>query len=353
MFKIEKDVLILLGNGISIDLVSRLEMDENIDLSNLFKNGDKVLWPGDKQPGCLSRHRCKSVWELGARPGISKEKASKLIEDIITCANVSALSEHPSIDAESSNIYIQAYHELVVYLRYLFIYYNNQILDSHIEKLIYDKWGWAELFRNLNESSNIKNVMVITYNYDILLERVLKALDIKYRIMGFDDNEDEKLEDCKIRILKPHGSISFRTEKLSDSQTFGIKYNRDSIGGELKDLLVDEEVSFDKISKLNPMIPPAGESDRYKKSWSSVLREKSIDCAKKLMEDDEVIFGGISYCNVDRREIDSIITALNVNTNIKIVNPDCENTLGAVISSVFKNYMHFTKSEILGGLKYD
>lgn len=101
------------------------------------------------------------------------------------------------------------------------------------------------------------------------------------------------------------------------------------------------------------MIPPSGESDRYKMSWSNILREKSIEYAKQLMEDDEVIFGGISYCNVDRREIDGIITALNVNTNIKVVNPDCDNTLGAVISSVFNNYIHYTKSEMLGGLFND
>ena len=66
-----------------------------------------------------------------------------------------------------------------------------------------------------------------------------------------------------------------------------------------------------------------------------------------------LIFGGLSYCNVDRREVDGIITSLNVNTNIKIVNPDSENTLGAVISSVFKNYIHYTESDILGGLFND
>lgn len=51
--------------------------------------------------------------------------------------------------------------------------------------------------------------------------------------------------------------------------------------------------------------------------------------------------------------MDGIITSLNVNTNIKIVNPDSENTLGAVISSVFKNYIHYTESDILGGLFND
>lgn len=347
MFEIEKDVLIVLGNGISIDLVKKLEMENKVDLSNLFMNGDRVLWPGNNEPGFLSQQRCPSLWELGARPGINKEKACKIIDDIITCANVSASSEHPSIDRDSSNIYIKAYHELVLYLRYLFIYYNNEIETSELEKLIDNKWGWSELFKNLNNNPKIKNVTIITYNYDILLERVLKILKIDYQMIGFTET------DCKFKLLKPHGSISFRTEKLSDKQTFGIKYNRDSIGGELKDLIIDEDVNFDKISKVNTMIPPSGESDRYKKSWSSVLRDKSKECAKKMMEDDEVIFGGLSYCSVDRREIDGIITSLNVNTNIKIVNPDSGNTLGAVISSVFNNYIHYTMSDILGRLLND
>lgn len=42
MFKIEKDIMIILGNGISIDLVNKLEMVDKINLSNLFSNGDKV-----------------------------------------------------------------------------------------------------------------------------------------------------------------------------------------------------------------------------------------------------------------------------------------------------------------------
>ena len=130
MFKIEKDIMIILGNGISIDLVNKLEMVDKINLSNLFSNGDKVRWPGNNEPGFLSQQWCPALWELGARPGISNGKTSKIIEDVITCANVSASSEHPSIDGESSNIYIKAYHELVLYLRYLFIFYNLLTLQK-------------------------------------------------------------------------------------------------------------------------------------------------------------------------------------------------------------------------------
>lgn len=340
----KKDVLVVLGNGFSIDLIKHLQKETNIDLTNLFRNGDKVPWPANNEPGFLSQYHCPELWKLGARPNIENGKAMKLIDDIITCANVSASSEHPSINAESNNVYIRAYHELVIYLKYLFIYYNNEISDDDLKTAIADNWGWSSIFKNLNENSDILSVTVVTYNYDILLERILRLLGIRYQVKGFDDNEE------KFRIIKPHGSISFRSKKEYDKESFTIKYNRDSLGGSTDDLLVDEQVDFDKISNINTMIPPSGESGRYKFVWSNVLRsEVSLD-VKKLKEEDDVIFGGLSYCNVDRTEIDSIITALNSEVNIKIINPDTNNTFGAVISSVFENYIHYVDSSILGGL---
>ena len=112
-------------------------------------------------------------------------------------------------------------------------------------------------------------------------------------------------------------------------------------------------MDFDKISNINTMIPPSGESGRYRLVWSNVLRTSVLDAAKSLKEGDDVIFGGLSYCNVDRQEIDGILTSLNTDVNIKIVNPDTNNTFGAVISSVFDHYIHYTRSDILGGIYND
>ena len=121
-------------------------------------NGDKVLWPANGEPGFLSQQRCPALWELGARPGIKEAKANKIIEDIITCANVSASSEHPTIDGESSNIYLKAYHELVLYLRFLFIYYNNEIKTEELQCVINDKWAGVNC---LKDSIPMKDVKVL------------------------------------------------------------------------------------------------------------------------------------------------------------------------------------------------
>lgn len=341
---IKKDVLIVLGNGFSIDLVKYISKESNINLSNLFRNGDKVPWPANDEPGFLSQYHCPELWKLGARPNIDSAKAVKLIDDIITCANVSASSEHPSINTESDNVYIRAYHELVMYLKYLFIFYNKEISEDDLSDAIKNVWGWSQLFSNMNSNSDVLSVTIVTYNYDILLERILSLLGIEYQMVGFDEKE------YKFRIIKPHGSISFRSKKEYDKESFSIKYNRDSLGGSIGDLIVDKNVDFDKISNINTMVPPSGESGRYKLMWSNVLRTKVIEYVKELKEDDDVIFGGLSYCNVDRAEIDTIITSLNSDVNIKIVNPDTNNTFGAVISSVFNNYIHYIESNILGGL---
>lgn len=315
---------------------------------NLFANGDKVPWPANNEPGFLSCQRCPALWQLGARPNINNSEASKIIEDVITCANVNAFSKENSTRFELSNTYLRAYHELVLYLKYLFIYYNNILNDDILSLDKVQKWGWGNLFQKLNWNSNITSVSIVTYNYDILLERVLKKLNIEYSMMGFCKSDLKKF-----KIIKPHGSISFRSAKEYDKESFSIKYNRDGLGGKIEDLVVDESLDLGVMSNINTMIPPAGEAERYQLVWSNVLKNCAIEAAEKLREDDEVIFGGVSYCNVDRREIDEELINIDIGVKIKVVNPDTKNTFGAVISSLFGEYIHYIDSKSLGGLYND
>lgn len=344
MWGATKDIVIVLGNGFSIDLIHKINKNRSINLSNLFANGDRVPWPGDGTPGFLSYNHCPELWTLGARPNMDSESASKLIDDIITCANVSASSEHPAIHSDSSNVYIKAYHELVSYLKYLFVYYNGQVSDKELKELVDDKWGWSELISNLNNNLQINSITFVTYNYDIFLERILHIMQVPFQMVGFD-NVDEK-----IRVIKPHGSISFRSHKTLPHEIYSIKYNRDSLGGTIDDIEVDEMVNCESVSSINTMIPPAGESGRYNLSWSNTLRDEALVSVKNLVDADDIIFGGLSYCNVDRQEIDKILINLNNEVNVKNVNPSTNNTFGAVISSIFRHYTHYLSSDILGGL---
>lgn len=329
-------------------MVKYLNLETKINLTNLFEKGDKVPWPSNNEPGFLSFRRCPALWQLGARPNIKNQEASKIIEDIITCANVNAFSKENSGRYEEPSIYLRAYHELVIYLKYSFIYYNRILSDDILIKDKLKEWGWGKLFKNLNDNVNIASVNIITYNYDIFLERVLRKLEIEYSVQGFEESISKK-----IKIIKPHGSISFRSVKEYDKDSFSIKYNRDGLGGKIEDLIIDETLNLDIMSNINTMIPPAGEAERYQLVWSNVLKKYAIEAAKQLREDDEVIFGGLSYCNVDRREIDEELINIDIGAKIKVVNPDTQNTFGAVISSLFGEYTHFVDSGILGGLYGD
>ena len=63
-----KNILIILGNGFSIDLINFLNLSDKIDLINLFRFGYLVPWLENKATCFLSYKNCKNLWSLGARP---------------------------------------------------------------------------------------------------------------------------------------------------------------------------------------------------------------------------------------------------------------------------------------------
>jgi hypothetical protein len=171
-----KDLFIILGNGFSIDFLNHLKVKDNlqqageISLSNLFENGELVPWPGDDSPGFLSYKHCPNLWTLGARPNLDATKTINLIENIITCANT---LNKQSRDVDS--IYIRAYKELVTYLKALFIYYNKKINVPNIDL---SDWGWCKYLVNATKNPEIEKIHIVTLNYDVWLERILKKNNI-------------------------------------------------------------------------------------------------------------------------------------------------------------------------------
>ncbi len=349
----KNNICIILGNGFSIDLMHKIDKHNDIDLSNLFRLGDKVHWPVTNMPGFLSFQHCPALWTLGARPNSSSEVCSKVLDDVITCANFHSISN--STGYSEDNCYNKAYYELVVYLRYLFIYYNDLVDDKELDDII-NEWGWSLFFSSLNSNMDISTVTIITYNYDLFLERILKLLHIDYQLIGFDSTPQ------KFRIIKPHGSISF-TSKVPFPRLglpFNISYGGDNMGGSIDDYIIDEIVESDKLTCLYAMIPPYGEAARYSVNgtetskpddWASFLRIEACEQISKLTSSDSVFIGGLSYCNVDRSEIDLLLKNIKIGTKIYNVNPNCTSTLSAVISSTFSNYTHFATSDTLGEIK--
>jgi hypothetical protein len=407
-------LLLTIGNGFTIDFLKHFEYHEKIDTSNLFRYGADVPWPGDGSPGFLSYKYCPCLWNLGARPSMDAKEASDLIEEIITCANVYGLAAFSSKQINDrnnpKNIYINAYFELLLYLRHLFVYYNNKIKDFDPRKL--DEWSWFAFLNAAYRSKKYQEITIVTYNYDIWLERVLAERNIPFYIEGFQPKIDGA-----IAIIKPHGSISFcHHAEVPKSSFFEIK-ERDlgDINAPTSDFLV-KYTDLDQIYPVTPLIPPAGNAQRFEleltepkvrsagaelslapqaehsasigttdltqfmvdestvvestvveesvaavlssaaetvhapafaNSWASDIRQRAREAARNLSKNDELIISGLSYWHVDRDEIDSLLVRVQSSVEVKMINPSIPRSLNAVLTSLFKNYRLYPSARII------
>lgn len=331
-------VYLLIGNGLSIDFVNYIKKSDDIILSNLFMHGEKVKWPIGSKLGFLSYKYCPALWRLGARPTNSTESSNKIIQDIITCANVYAsldVSKRPKVGNGTESIYLKAYNELVSYLRELFIYYNNQIEDSALDTI--EEWPWAKLLKKYYEDSTIEKINIITYNYDIWIERILKKLKLEYTV--FLGNVGDK----KIEIFKPHGSISFIHETVLDIDAFQLKDSFENIDEKIEKF--SERYNDLTCNPFNiPIIPPTGQSSRYKNSWAASIRNEIINCCKKSNDKDILLIAGLSYCFVDREEIDEIIINTNNEMDVYFINPKPPEDFFAVLTTIYKNLVYIPNS---------
>ena len=210
-----KNYYLILGNGFTLDFLSSIQnsQKDKINVSNLFRNGELVPWPGNMKPGFLSYRYCPNLWTLGARSNMESKECIELIEDVITCANI--LNKN---SRSSENIYIKAYKELVTYLKALFIYYDKLI---DVPNTDVGNWGWAKFIKGLYYNNDVEKIHIVTFNYDVWLERILKKLSLEFTVSNFEtDNK-------KIVIYKPHGSISFSYKTSRVAEAFEINYTSD------------------------------------------------------------------------------------------------------------------------------
>lgn len=353
-----KKAFIILGNGFTIDFLHQYEqfdstISKKVDVRNLFRLGDKIGTPWNEKPGFLSFKYCPSLWTLGARTSSSAQESTDLIEEIITCANMffdfvndptQKTKRLELIDSDKDRIYLKAYSELIIYLRHLFSCYDAAIDDDNLKVFLSKTdWGWIKFFKALSLRTYDK-VTIVTYNYDIWLERILKVLGIPFYVSGLDSEDDTAIE-----IIKPHGSISF-IPKGARTTTYAISYRLDFEGVTIDQL----ELTYDDLTHVGrgAIIPPAGDSMRLETTapWSQHLRDRAKKLALDITENDEVVLCGISYWHVDRRELDALLINLNQDANFTCINPTPPRDLNAVLISIFKNYVQQSSSSEIGGI---
>ncbi|MEX8500277.1 hypothetical protein [Leptothrix ochracea] len=326
--------LLVVGNGITIDLIQTFKI-KNVDAMNMFRLGAEVTTPTTNEKGFLSNKHCKHLWALGARPGLAENEAMQIIENIITCGNVVSLDPSSDPASMNDNIYMQAYYELTSYLRSLFVEYNRRF-DMPSHDLI-NKWGWVRKISELADNPGVEEITIISFNYDIFIERLLINLGIKFNCPPFTSSEN------KISIIKPHGSIAFKRKNGTATKPI--------VKESFENLDINEiEVDFNSVAHDDayvPLIPPAGDSNRGQAKWIQQLQKCCLERAKGLSESDLLIIGGLSYWSVDRLEIDKILVALPRSVSCKMVNPNSPPSLDMVVSALFKNYTLYTTIDSL------
>ncbi|MDD5010926.1 MAG: hypothetical protein PHQ00_02255 [Phycisphaerae bacterium] len=335
-----KKLYIILGNGFTIDFLNSQKFGKNIDVRNFFADGAYIPWPSNEMPGFLSSKNCPNLWTLGARPFMSADESGKLIETIITCVNVYTLKDKKqdlSKTSQPNDIYIRAYKELLLYIKYLFVYYNNMVKDDDMQ---IDEWAWANFFKKVYGSQTYENIVIVTYNYDLWLERILKKLNIPHDI-GVIQNTSQK-----IKIYKPHGSIGFVHKAHLDKTAFDIPY-----GTDLNQCLISElSIGYDHLDDhyaATALIPPAGESERFSCGWAGEIRKEIKKEAERITNEDKIILCGLSYWHVDRAELDEIFLAIDSFAEFVMIDPKPNKCLDAVLGTMFSNYIYYPDSKIL------
>lgn len=320
-------VILVAGNGMSLSMLSDCS-ESDVDLMNLFRCGADVTWPGDGMPGFLSYEHCPNLWSLGARPNSTKEESYKVIEKIITAVNACCMADPATLD---DGIYIRAYKELVAYLRYLFVYYDDILTDKDFFKKAI-KSSPIKMIREIEESEKVESLDVVTFNYDAMLERCLHEAEVKFSIPRLSEDHSSK-----VALHKPHGSITFCGKTSVDRSAFEINYSAQFTEGGLEDICV----KYDSLSENYPMVgmlPPAGESERYKHRWIREVWDSAIEATSSLGPNDLVILYGLSYWHVDRREVDYLLANISRQSKVVSVNPNPSDQFDAVCCSLFRSY---------------
>ncbi len=178
-------------------------------------------------------------------------------------------------------------------------------LQVEIDKSNMDNnWKWYRWFSKYFESLNC----IVSFNYDLLLERTLSNLKIQFFRMGSNESKEG------IPIIKPHGSIDYDipprainiqseyrlncTTFLNDAQEVHVITNRDM-----------------QIARIEAdIIPPTKHNYQSNLSWiktPNLIYEKTFSLSV-----DTIIVVGLSYWDVDRPEIDYYLQCMHKSTKV-------------------------------------
>lgn len=283
-------ILLIVGNGLSIDICRYLKLDVDpsspfsFDVPDPFDSSKKLLDTLTRVKGMIKAHPNTTDF------------------DIIQ----SFVRSYQENNQENQWTHCELRH----YLSLAYSYANNILLNRWK-----DDWRWAAW---INKNYN-KIVGVVSFNYDLVLETTLKESSLKYYRLGSPEEDNS----TGIPILKPHGSCDFDISSRASSMPPQLRLrnltflNDSTINGRGRIEIVPKEKLLEPRTEAD-IVLPFEFSPQTQLTWVRQGYETVMRIAKTV---DTCIIVGISYQPCDRQEIDSIIDEIPPNTKIQTIDP--------------------------------
>lgn len=186
-------------------------------------------------------------------------------------------------------------------------------------------WPWLTWIKN----SKAEFVGVVSFNYDLVIERALERAGLISRRFGI------RLEISGVPILKPHGSIDFEVEGI----VMPVGYPLQNVA--LKNFFPLRRL--DKAELLQPrtevdLVLPSEYSPQSSERWVAPGYQWFQEVGPSLTQ---CIFMGLSYWHCDRPEINFLLDALHPDTKIIIANPYPDPEFCEKVWKRFRNIEHW------------
>lgn len=303
-----KSVCMLIGNGFTIDFIKNFSDIRTLNPSNPLQT--------------FSNKEINYDWFIDKVPAIKKDLISKTFDDDFKAISV-------FIEKSKGNDEKDCQLRRFIAMSYSLLQYKLDDLTDSISK-----WQWAKwLYANRSKLS-----CLVSFNYDLLTERVMEVIGIPYRRTGTSS------EKVGLPIIKPHGSIDFDLKGLiwtDNIWTITTSFNQ-------KNGQVDV---IPKGEWLNPrveadIIPPSQVNYQRHLQWV----EEGYKAYKEITKDLEAfIVMGFRYSEEDRKEFNELVESLPKGKKLDfyIVNPEPPEALKQFLISQGHNVF-----EVLEGLPW-
>lgn len=302
-----KDVLLIVGNGFSIDLYKKYtkKLNPSAPLSWEFK---------------INQNPTPISWQ-DAFPKLNKFSNENLIKfknDNFELFRKARLTGDEDLEVEARHFLSLAY--------------------THHDQSIYVPrvWQWSRFIKKIYRRIHT----AISFNYDTTLEQILYRgtsiiCDEKIMIHGYHDE--------LITVFKPHGCRRMDVDPRDVVMDGGVKYpiNIQINRNDMRYALLPHELQLSP-RKQSFCILPYENNIFQKHQWQNGIWELLKEKNSKIKH---CVVIGHSYGDVDRPEIDAIINSLPGNATVHVCDPSPSNELIRFLDAKNMNYKLYTNRD--------